>query len=198
MANVEHTDQLLKIVGNETRRKILALLSEKPHYIMEISKKLNVTQPAILKHLALLEEAKVIESFQEESPFGAPRKYYKIRDSVNIEVTIHPRDFKVTKRPVVIECPIFGHVEKEISMLTDEINKAKEIAETSAKAQGLKDKADFLLSCHEYNEENWNCRSCRRIASLRKSVSEVIIQVSKGEISSGLRTLSSIMNQLTS
>jgi len=193
---MEHTDQLLKIVGNETRRKILALLSEKPHYIMEISKKLDVTQPAILKHLALLEEAEVIESFQEESPFGAPRKYYKICDSVNIEVAIHPRDFKVTKRPVTMECPIFSRVEKEISMLTDEINKAKEITEKSAKAQELKDKADFLLACRKYNDENWNCRNCRRIASLRKSVSEVIMQVSKGEISSGLRTLSSIMKQL--
>jgi len=195
---MEHTDQLLKIVGNQTRRRLLTLLSEKPHYIMEISKKLDVTQPAILKHLALLEEAEVIESFQEKSPFGAPRKYYKIRDSVNIEVAIHPRDFKVTKRPVTIECPIFIRVEKEMSMLTDEINKAKEIAEKSAKAQELRDKADFLLSCREYNEENWNCRNCHRIASLRKSVSEVIMHVSKGEISSGLKTLSSIMNQLTS
>ena len=102
---MERTEHLLKLIGNETRRKILTLLSEKPHYISQISKKLDVTQPAILKHLTLLEKAGVIESFLKESPLGAPRKYYKICNSINIEVAIHPGDFKVTKHPLAIECP---------------------------------------------------------------------------------------------
>ena len=195
---MERTEQLLEIVGNETRRRILALLSEKPHYISEISKKLDVTQPAILKHLALLEKAGVIESFAEESPFGAPRKYYKIRDSVNIEVAIHPTDFRVTKHPPAIECPTYTNLEGEMGRLTDEINKARDVVEKAAKAGELRERADMLLACQKYNGESWDCRECRRIASLRKSVSEVIIQVAGGEISSGLRTLSALIDQLTS
>ena len=198
VASMERTEHLLKLIGNETRRRILTLLSEKPHYISQISKKLDVTQPAILKHLVLLEKAGVIESFLKESPLGAPRKYYKICDSINIEVAIHPGDFKVTKRPLAIECPTYIHLEEEMRRLTEEINKARDITEKAAKAEELKDKADMLLSCRECDRETWSCKNCHRIASLKKGASEVIMQVAKGEILSGLKTLSSLINQLTS
>ncbi|KPV65177.1 MAG: hypothetical protein AOA65_0435 [Candidatus Bathyarchaeota archaeon BA1] len=82
--------------------------------------------------------------------------------------------------------------------LTEEINKARDITEKATKAQELKDKADMLLSCREYEGETWSCKNCHRIASIKKSASEVIIQVSKGEIASGLKTLSSLINRLAS
>jgi len=192
---MKRAEQLLKVIGNPTRREILQILSEKPHYISEIAKRLDVTQPAILKHLAILESVGVVESFTEESPLGASRKYYKICDSVNIEVAIRPRDFKVMDR-LNIDCPAYIHLEEEMKRLTDEINNAIGITEKAVKAEELKAKAEALLSCLEYDSESWNCGNCRRIASLKKAVVEVIIQVSKGEIASGLSRLSSLINQL--
>lgn len=145
--------------------------------------------------MAVLESAGVVESFTEESPLGAPRKYYKICDSANIEVAIRPRDFKVTDR-LDIDCPTYLHLEEEMRRLTDEINKATGIAEKAVKAEELRAEAEELLSCKGYDGERWDCGNCQRIASLKKAVAEVIIQVSKGEIATGLSRLSSLINQL--
>ena len=98
--------KVLEIVGNETRRRILELLSDKPQYISQIAKKLDVTQPAILKHLAVLEKTGLIESFWRRNPLGAARKYYRICDSVDIEIAINPQGFKVDKRPQKMSFPI--------------------------------------------------------------------------------------------
>ncbi|KPV64144.1 MAG: Helix-turn-helix domain protein [Candidatus Bathyarchaeota archaeon BA1] len=191
---MERAEQVLEIVGNETRRRILAVLSEGPHYILEVSKKLDVTQPAILKHLALLERVGLVESFMKASRFGAPRKYYKICDSVNLEVVINPRDFRVVKHPSTISCPTYIHSEEVMRELADEINKAKDLNEKVAKARNLIREADMLLSCKRYGEEHWNCRNCHKIASLRKRVSEIVIHMSKGDIISGIQALTSVMD----
>jgi predicted transcriptional regulator len=193
---MERAEQVLEVIGNETRRKILKVLSEGPHYILEISKKLNVTQPAILKHLALLEQVGLVESFTRASRFGAPRKYYKICDSVKLEVVINPRDFRVTKHPPTISCPTYIHSEKVMRELTNEINKAKDLNEKAVMAHKLIREADMLLSCKKHRE-NWNCRNCRKIASLRKRVSEIVIHMSKGDITSGLQALTSVMDNIT-
>jgi predicted transcriptional regulator len=191
---MERTGQLLKIIGNETRRKILALLSESPHYALQVSKKLNVTQPAILKHLTLLEGAGLVESFVKESKFGAPRKYYKICDSVNLEVVIGPQDFRVSKHPSAITCPIYICEDGIMRQLTAGINKTRNLSEKVARAQNLIKEANKLLSCKNYTKEDWNCRSCRKITLLRKKVSEIVIHVAKGDVTSGLQALTSVMD----
>jgi len=189
-------DEVLQIVGNETRRRILTLLSEEPHYISQIAKKLDVTQPAILKHLSLLQKAGLIESFWRKNPLGAARKYYKICDSVGIEIAINPKDFRVSRRPQRMSCPKYLEMERVIKRLTEEINRAEDVATKAAKARELMDMADSLLSCVEYERGNWNCRNCRRVASLRKGASQIILYVSRGDIESGLRKLTEAINQL--
>jgi len=189
---------VLHIVGNETRRRILTLLSEEPHYISQIAIKLGVTQPAILKHLSVLQRAGLIESFWKKSPLGAARKYYKICDSVGIEIAINPRDFKVTRRPQRMSCSKYLEMERVIKLLTEEINMAEEVTTKAAKARELTEMADTLLSCEDYEEENWNCRNCRRVASLRKEASQIILHVSRGDIELGLRRLTETINQLLS
>jgi len=191
-------ETVLHIVGNETRRRILTLLSEEPHYISQIAIKLGVTQPAILKHLSVLQRAGLIESFWKKSPLGAARKYYKICDSVGIEIAINPRDFKVTRRFQRMSCPKYLEMEGVIKRLTEEINKAEEVTTKATKARELMEMADALLSCEDYEEENWNCRNCRKIASLRKEASQIILHVSRGDIELGLRRLTETINQLLS
>jgi len=190
--------ELLEIIGNETRRKILELLSESPHYTLQISGKLNVTQPAILKHLTLLEQAGLVESFVKESKLGAPRKYYKICSSVNLEVVVGPREFRVGKLPSAITCPLYLQEEDKMRQLTEEINKAKDLSEKAGKAQDLINEADKLLSCEDFNEANWHCRSCRKNASLKKAASKIIILVNqsmaKGDLTPMLQALTSIIN----
>ncbi|MDI6905084.1 MAG: ArsR family transcriptional regulator [Candidatus Bathyarchaeia archaeon] len=191
-------DKVLQIVGNENRRKILTLLSKEPHYISQIAKKLDVTQPAILKHLSILERAGLIESFWRKSSLGAARKYYKICDSVGIEIAINPKDFRVARRPQKMSCPRYLEMEKVMKQLTEEINRAEDAALKVAKAQKLSEMADVLLSCEDYDGGNWSCENCRRIASLRKEASQIILHVSRGDIELGLRRLTRTINQLVS
>lgn len=189
-------DKVLQIVGNETRRRILSLLSEEPQYISYIAKKLDVTQPAILKHLSLLQKAGLIESFWRKNPLGAARKYYKISDSVGIEIAINPNGFRVARRPQRMSCSKYLEIERSIKRLTEEMNKAEDIPTKADKARELMRVADSLLSCVEYERGNWSCENCHRVASLRKEASQVILHVSRGEIESGLRKLTEAINQL--
>jgi len=189
-------DKVLQIVGNETRRRILTLLSEEPHYISQIAKKLDVTQPAILKHLSLLQKAGLIDSFWRKNPLGAARKYYKICDSVGIEIAINPNGFRVVRRPQRMSCSKYLEMERTIKRLTDEINRAEDVATKAAKARELMGLADSLLSCVDFEKGNWNCENCRRVASLRKEASQIILHVSRGDIESGLRKLTEAINQL--
>jgi predicted transcriptional regulator len=194
---MEPTDKILQIVGNETRRKILSLLSEEPQYISEIAKKLEVTQPAILKHLSILEKGGLITSFWKDSPMGAARKYYQICDSIGVEIAINPQSFKVNKQPQKALCPKYSDTEKTINQLTNEINNSKNLTVKAAKARELIKAADTLLACTDFEKGMWNCETCRRLASLRKQTSQIILHVSDGDVESGLRKLVDTMDQLS-
>lgn len=191
-------EKILQIIGNENRRKILTLLSEEPHYISEIAKKLDVTQPAILKHLSLLQKAGLIESFWRKNPLGAARKYYKICDSVGIEIAINPSGFRVARRPQRMSCSKYMKAEQAIKNLTEDINRAEDVATKAARARELMEATDSLLSCADYEKGNWNCENCHRVASLRKEAAKIVLHVANGDIESGLRKLTETISQLAS
>ena len=188
--------KVLEVVGNETRRRILALLSEEPQYISQIAKKLDVTQPAILKHLAVLEKTGLIEGFWRKNPLGAARKYYKICGSVDIDIAIHPKGFRVDARPQKMSCSKYLQTEREIKRLNEEINRARDVATKVSKANELMRVADSLLSCTDFEKGNWNCENCQRVTSLRKEASQIILHVSSGDIETGLRKLTETINKL--
>ena len=188
--------KVLEVVGNETRRRILALLSEEPQYISQIAKKLDVTQPAILKHLAVLEKTGLIEGFWRRNPLGAARKYYKICGSVDIDIAIHPKGFRVDERPQKMSCSKYLQTEREIKRLNEEINRARDVATKVSKANELMRVADYLLSCTDFEKGNWNCENCQRVTSLRKEASQIILHVSSGDIETGLRKLTETINKL--
>jgi predicted transcriptional regulator len=195
---MEQTDTILKIVGNETRRRILSLLSEEPHYISEIAKKLQVTQPAILKHLSILENANLIENFWKDSPVGAARKYYRICDSVGLEIAINPKTFKVNKQPQETTCPKFSEIERTIRQLTSSINEAKDLSAKAERARKLIRTADTLLACIDFRKDKWVCGNCRQVTSLRKETAQIILNVASGDVEAGLRKLMDAVDQITS
>lgn len=57
-------DRVFKAISDETRRNIIALLSDsaEPLTIKDISSNFDVTRQAITKHLDILEDAKLIET----------------------------------------------------------------------------------------------------------------------------------------
>ena len=49
-------DILLSMVENPTRRKILESLVKEPHYPLQLSKELGISQQAVMKNLNMLEK----------------------------------------------------------------------------------------------------------------------------------------------
>jgi ArsR family transcriptional regulator len=85
--------RLLDILGNETRRRILLLLTQRPYFVSELSQELGVGQKAVLEHLRILESAGLIEGRIEKIPRGRPRKYYTIKRGFRLEVLLTPYAF---------------------------------------------------------------------------------------------------------
>ncbi|MDV0447879.1 hypothetical protein MsAg5_17980 [Methanosarcinaceae archaeon Ag5] len=83
--------EVLDLLGNENRRKILALLADRPFYVNEITGRIGVAPKAVLGHLNLLEEAGLIES----SVDSQRRKYYNISRSMRLEVFVSPYSYSV-------------------------------------------------------------------------------------------------------
>ncbi|MDQ3854355.1 MAG: helix-turn-helix domain-containing protein [Thermoproteota archaeon] len=92
---------ILDILGNDTRRKILTVLSEEPMYFNQLAKKIGIGQQAILRHLQALEDIELIETYAEKSDFGAPdRKYYRVNDSFILTISLSEDDFTITKQNI--------------------------------------------------------------------------------------------------
>jgi ArsR family transcriptional regulator len=88
-------DELLDMLGNETRRGILQLLSERPCYVSELSQQLNIGQKAIIEHLELMRQLGILEARLQKIEKGRPRKYFGISQDVILEVRIGQDDFNV-------------------------------------------------------------------------------------------------------
>lgn len=87
---------ILNILGNETRRKILSVLSEEPMYFNQLSKQIGIGQQAILRHMQALEDAGLVKAYHRKSILGAPkRKYYCLNTSFSITISISQDSFSV-------------------------------------------------------------------------------------------------------
>ena len=70
-------DILLSMVENPTRRKILESLVREPHYPLQLSKELGISQQAVMKNLNMLEKNGMVVSYQVSSSIGPMRTVYE-------------------------------------------------------------------------------------------------------------------------
>jgi ArsR family transcriptional regulator len=90
------TNTLLDVLGNETRRRILDLISHEPMYFNQLAKEMRIGQQAILRHVKILEDAGLIKSYAQKSDLGAPdRKYYQVNSSFNLNISVSHDNFTV-------------------------------------------------------------------------------------------------------
>ena len=72
LSPIYNDGSILDIIGNNTRRKILATLAREPMYFNQLAKEIGVGQQAILRHMKALEDIGVVASYAEKSNLGAP------------------------------------------------------------------------------------------------------------------------------
>jgi ArsR family transcriptional regulator len=81
--------ELLDLLGNANRRRILRLLAHKPCYVTEISEYIGVSPKAVIDHLERLEDAGLVESRVDDQR----RKYFHIARNLRLEVNVSPYQF---------------------------------------------------------------------------------------------------------
>ena len=87
------TEEIFDILGNQTRRMILEMLATSPCYTTEIAERLEVGQKAINEHLKIMQDLGLIDLFILKQKRGSPRKYFKIKDNIRMELFVAPRVF---------------------------------------------------------------------------------------------------------
>ena len=94
-------DEVLSILENKSRREILELLTKEPHYALQLSDLLRISQQAVVKHLDILEKAGFVSVEKVPSEKGGPpRKIYKVAESYCLRLDLGPRLFKTSGRMV--------------------------------------------------------------------------------------------------
>ncbi|KYC49882.1 MAG: Bacterial regulatory protein, arsR family [Candidatus Methanofastidiosum methylothiophilum] len=86
-------EEIFDILGNQTRRMILEMLATSPCYTTEIADRLEIGQKAINEHLRIMQELGLIDLFVLKQKRGSPRKYFKIKDNIRMELFVAPRVF---------------------------------------------------------------------------------------------------------
>jgi ArsR family transcriptional regulator len=112
---------ILDIIGNNTRRKILATLAREPMYFNQLAKEIGVGQQAILRHMKALEDIELVASYSERSNLGAPdRKYYRLNSSFSLTISILTQsdDGQALKQ---LQANL-TNIEKKISALDSRLN----------------------------------------------------------------------------
>jgi predicted transcriptional regulator len=100
-ASEDNLNPILDIIGNNTRRKILATLAREPMYFNQLAKEIGVGQQAILRHMKALEDIGLVASYAEKSNLGAPdRKYYRLNSSFSLNISISQDSFSIENHKI--------------------------------------------------------------------------------------------------
>ncbi|MDI6655570.1 MAG: ArsR family transcriptional regulator [Candidatus Hydrothermarchaeota archaeon] len=121
-------EEILDMLGSETRREILQLLSEKPCYITQLSQELNIGQKAIIEHLELMREVGILETKFRKIEKGRPRKYYGISKELILEIKIGHDFFGIETLTPRIDEDILDAL-PNLKQITKELDKISELDE---------------------------------------------------------------------
>jgi ArsR family transcriptional regulator len=98
---IPDSDLILDILGNSTRRRILILLSKEPLYFSQLSKIIGIGQQSILRHMKILEDSGLIETYTQESNLGAPdRKYYRLAWTFSMSMVFSKDGFSIRNNEI--------------------------------------------------------------------------------------------------
>lgn len=86
-------DELLSIIENPTRRRILEYLTREPSYPLQLSKELGISQQAVMKNLAIMEQTGMLTSYPEESSMGPTRTVYVPKQHFTLMIDLHDNMF---------------------------------------------------------------------------------------------------------
>ncbi len=94
--DLANADDFFDMMGNEVRRKIMNFLTRGPMSIADLSKEIEVSRQAILKHLKDLEQRGIVETKQADEKVnkaGPNPNLYELKEFFSIHVDMNPSNF---------------------------------------------------------------------------------------------------------
>jgi len=134
------TEEIFDILGNQTRRMILEMLATSPCYTTEIAERLEIGQKAINEHLKIMQDLGLIDLFILKQKRGSPRKYFKIKDNIRMELFVAPRVFDASFKTEEIDMESIFERYPEYKSFYEEIKFDSEIRIIGR----LKENLDYL------------------------------------------------------
>jgi ArsR family transcriptional regulator len=103
MLDGSEDSRLFDILGNRNRRRIIELLQSKPCFVTEISERLVLSPKAVIEHLQLMENERILSCYCDERR----RKYYFLAGdiSVNVHIETSAKRNSAAERGVLLEDP---------------------------------------------------------------------------------------------
>ncbi len=86
-------NDLLDLLGNPTRRKILAKLAKLPHYASELANSLNISRQRIHSQLKELKKHNLIEPFNPDK--DVKENKYRIKKNISVRIDITPDYYNI-------------------------------------------------------------------------------------------------------
>jgi len=131
-------DVIFNLLGNETRRMILKMLSSGPRYTTEIAEKLQIGQKAINEHMRLLQEAGIVDLYVQKQSRGSPRKYFRINKRIRLEFAMGPYSYTTISNDL-LDSDISQYLEEfpEFKKMEEEVQNARKIKEISMLSKTL-------------------------------------------------------------
>ncbi len=127
-------DTLLSTIENPMRRRILRALVKEPHYPLQLSKELGVSQQAVVKNLEVLERNGLVSSCRQSSSIGPDRILYRPCRRFSITIDLYDGMFETrmtgfdemetgegAEEPAAEPPAEFGSIMEMLSELDDEL-----------------------------------------------------------------------------
>jgi predicted transcriptional regulator len=115
-------EDIISIIANPERRKIIRLLADKPRYFLELARELKISQQSLHIHLDKLASIGVIKSYTVKSPYGPYRKYYALNNDFCIELNVLNGLYNINIWSSIKELNGFDDL-KDLERLIDNIEK---------------------------------------------------------------------------
>ena len=139
-------DEALTILENPTRRQILRKLVKEPHYPLQLSELLDVSQQAVVKHLKVLEKAGFVDSERVPSGKGGPpTKMYRVNQSFSLRLDLGPDLFRAEHRKIPPGGPmrLSNRLPDELDGVVDRLGTRRKIP--MGEAMGMLSELDMAL-----------------------------------------------------
>ena len=135
-------NELLSMVENPTRRRILEALAREPHYPLQLSKELGISQPAVVKHLVMLERNGLIQGYQVESRSGPKKTMYIPKSEFTLMVDMRNGMFNAR-----LVLPADSHEDTESTKDLEDTR--KKIMELDVKIEELEEERSRMIRQRE-------------------------------------------------